>query len=158
MPVIEIQITGKIAQTVGQPVIVCGNSDYSIQFTFDSEWDIYEAKTARFVYRKGSSLYHQDILFTDDTCTVPVLYDTDCVAVGVYAGNIHTSTPASIPCAHCITDDEPVHPEPDPDVYVQILSYLAGLDTIGIITGNAILLTNGTDLSAVGAASEWEAV
>lgn len=158
MPDITITVSDKIAAATGSPVIVCGNSDYTINFDFDSEWDAYTAKTARFVFCVNGSLLCQDVLFEGDTCAAPPFYNTDSVAVGVYAGDIHTTTPARIPCAHCITDSTPVHPDPAPDVYTQILTYLAGMETAGLIIGEAVLLADGTDLFAAGNITEWEAV
>lgn len=158
MPEIQIQINEKIARVIGTPSIVCGNSDYIIQFSFDSEWDVYTVKTARFVYYKCGTVFHQDIVFAGDICSMPALYETDCIAVGVYAGDIHTSTPARIPCAQCITDGASVHPDPPPDVYAQILEYLADIEANGIIIGSAELLTNGIDLFIAGIADEWEGV
>lgn len=156
MPDITIHVAEKTAEAEGDPVIVCGNSDYQILFSFDSEWDAYTVKTARFVFMKNGALLYEDTVFEGDTCTAPVLYDTDCVAVGVYAGNIRTTTPARIPCARCITDSASVHPDPPPDVYTQILEYLAGLETAGLIIGDAVLLADGTDCFAAGTASNWE--
>lgn len=158
MPDITVSVTAKVAEAEGSPVIVCGNSDYIIHFSFDSEWDAYAAKTARFVYMKNGTLQHQDVVFSGEECTAPVLYDTDCTAVGVYAGNIRTTTPARIPCARCITDSGSVHPDPPPDVYAQILEYLAGMETAGLIIGEPVLLADGTAHFAAGTATDWEGV
>ena len=38
MPTIKITVTEKLASLEGSPVYVCGNSDYSVAFTFDAEW------------------------------------------------------------------------------------------------------------------------
>lgn len=77
--------------------IVCCNK-YRIRFTFDSEWDGYENKTARFIW--GGA--YEEVDFTGDTCEVPVIHDAGQVEVGVYAGDLetdpHTSTSAVIPC------------------------------------------------------------
>lgn len=129
MPDISVKVREKIAQAVGTPEIVCGNSDYVITFDFDSEWRGYDTKTARFVRcnLKTGQIVHTDVVFEGNSVTAPVLYDTAAVAVGVYAGDIHTTTPARIPCARCITDGEPEHEDPDPDVYAQILAYLEEL-------------------------------
>ena len=130
MPEISVKVREKIAQTQGTPEIVCGNSDYAILFDFDSEWDGYDEKTARFVrcdLRTGK-VVHTDVLFNGSTVVAPALYDTAAVAVGVYAGDIHTTTPARIPCARCITDGLPQHEDPAPDVYAQILAYLEELN------------------------------
>lgn len=74
--------------------IVCGNSDYQIKFTFDDEWSAYATKTARFVWRGQ----YFDVEFTGDTCNVPVISGTTTVEVGVYAGDLETTTGAEIPC------------------------------------------------------------
>ena len=48
MPEIKIDITNKVAAQIGTAVIVCGNDDYTVSFTFDNEWGAYQEKTARF--------------------------------------------------------------------------------------------------------------
>lgn len=126
---ISVKVREKIAQTQGTPEVVCGNSDYVVMFDFDDEWSGYEVKTARFVWcdLKTGKVKHSDVVFSGDICMAPVLYDTAAVAIGVYAGDIHTTTPARVPCARCITDGVYEHDEPDPDVYEQILACLREL-------------------------------
>lgn len=78
--------------------IVCGNSDYSIQFTFDEEWEAYKIKTARFIWNG----HYKDIEFKGDTCAVPIISNTDSLLVGVYAGDLRTTTSAVIDCKKSI--------------------------------------------------------
>ena len=78
--------------------IVCGNSDYQIKFSFDREWDGYPEKTVRFLY--GGQF--TDIDITGDVCDVPIIHDTTEVEVGVYAGNLKTTTSAVIGCYRSI--------------------------------------------------------
>lgn len=78
--------------------IVCGNSDYQIKFSFDSEWNEYPEKTVRFIW--GGQFIDVDI--TGDTCNVPIIYDTTEVEVGVYAGELKTTTSAFIGCYRSI--------------------------------------------------------
>lgn len=78
--------------------IVCGNSDYQIKFAFDAEWAEHTKKTARFVWRGQ----YFDVEFTGDTCNVPVISGTTTVEVGVYAGDLETTTGAEIPCRRSI--------------------------------------------------------
>ena len=78
--------------------IVCGNSDYQIQFIFDDEWEEYPTKTARFIC-KGNYL---DVTFTGNTCQVPIIVDASHVLVGVYAGELQTTTSARIECKRSI--------------------------------------------------------
>lgn len=72
--------------------IVCGNSDYQAKFTFDEEWAAHNKKTARF---KWNGQYF-DVDFTGDTCSVPVITNASAVTVGVYAGDLKTTTEAII--------------------------------------------------------------
>lgn len=97
--ILNVDVVNKIAtfQKRGG-CIVCGNSDYQIRFTFDSEWNDYPQKTARFIWN-GS--FH-DVSFTGNLCDVPVLYDTTEVEVGVYAGVLKTTTSAFIGCYRSI--------------------------------------------------------
>ena len=99
---IKINIVDKRPAVIGTPVIVCGNSDYSIEFTFDSEWSSATAKTARFVYVKAGTIKFQDVQLTGNTVAVPVLAGIREVMVGVYAGDLRTTTPARIPCEYSI--------------------------------------------------------
>lgn len=119
MSTIEIRVEGKIAQSPND-VIVCGNSDYKIHFSFSDEWNERKVKTARFVYN-GS---YEDVVFEGDTVCVPVLKDVTTVSVGVYAGNLQTTTPALIGCKRSIICRNGTPADPTPDVYSQIMELL----------------------------------
>lgn len=95
---IKISVTKKIPTVEGTPCIVCGNSDYTITFAFDEEWAELPVKTARFVYSSGGAMQHQDKSFEGDTVAVPVLSNIREVFVGVFAGDLSTTTRARIPC------------------------------------------------------------
>ena len=97
--ILNVDVVNKIAtfQKRGG-CIVCGNSDYQIRFTFDSEWSDFPTKTARFI----TNGQFTDVDFTGDYCTVPILYDTTEVEVGVYAGELKTTTSAFIGCYRSI--------------------------------------------------------
>jgi len=129
MPEITITVADKTAAAQGSPVIVCGNSDYAVNFIFDAEWDAYPVKTLRAVWYSGGLPVYADVIFEGTAAELPAFYETAEVAVGVYAGNICTTTPARIPCARCITDSSPRHPDPLPDVYDQLLVCLKQLET-----------------------------
>lgn len=122
--IIDIDITDKRPTVEATPVIVCGNSDYTIRFTFDEEWGALVAKTARFVYRRAGKTEHQDVPFVGDTVAVPVLSDVNEVYIGLYAGNLCTTTPARIPCDRSILCGSTVHEEPEEDVYNQLMGFL----------------------------------
>lgn len=117
---IEIKICNRIARVVGSPQIICGNSDYVAAFTFDSEWDDYEQKTARFQYMKDGKVAHEDVEFTGSACAIPPMYGICRVEIGVVAGSIRTTTPAVVPCLRCVTDIPAVETEQPRDIYNEL--------------------------------------
>lgn len=99
MPNIKIAVAGKIAtNTTPGVVIVCGNSDYTVTFDLDAEWGAAPNRTARFAYYKNGLRLFKDVPFTGDTVAVPKLSNIEYVMVGVYAGDLHTTTPAQVLC------------------------------------------------------------
>ena len=104
MPNINITVREKIAHTITDTCIVCGNSDYVAVFDFDAEWDAYEVKTARFIW--GGT--YTDVAFTGNECPVPVIPDAVSVLVGVYAGDLHTTTAAAVGVRRSILGGNPV--------------------------------------------------
>lgn len=100
--------------------IVCGNSDYSIQFVFDSEWEEHALKTARFKYN-GTVI---DVPFEGDTVAVPKLRNTFLMTVGVFAGDLHTTTPAKVPCLKSVLCEDGLPPDPEPDVYTKLMAMM----------------------------------
>ncbi len=97
--ILHVDVVNKIAtfQKRGG-YIVCGNSDYKIKFSFDSEWSDYTEKTARFIWNGRFT----DVDFTGAFCPVPIIYDATEVEVGVYAGELKTTTSAFIGCYRSI--------------------------------------------------------
>lgn len=134
---LNIQIQNKIATLQNgedgkRPFIVCGNSDYTITFHFDEEWDINEAKTARFVYKQNEKVKAENIPFTGDTVEVPKLLKITWVSVGVFAGDLYTTTPAVIVCLPSILCDGDLVPDPDPNVYNELMEMINGLVIKGV--------------------------
>lgn len=92
---LRINVKDKIATYLQRDgVIVCGNKGYKLAFSFDEEWEAYPTKTARFIWK--GKYFDKD--FTGNECSVPVINDATEVTVGVYAGDLKTTTPAEIPC------------------------------------------------------------
>ena len=102
MKEIGIVVTEKIATVNGTPLIVCDNSDYTIKFTFDTEWAAADNKIARFSFLKNGLNRYIDVPIENDACNVPILSDIEAVAVGAYAGNLQTTTGAVIKCKKSI--------------------------------------------------------
>ena len=152
MPDINIKIRNKVAK--GEyAVIVCDNSDYIAHFAFDAEWDAYDTKTARFVYC-GT---YTDVVFTGNSCPIPEIHDTRSLTIGVYAGDLHTTTPAYISCVPSILCGNGIPADPTPDVYNQIMELLnnislggnpATAETLGLIkVGENLKITEDGVLS-----------
>lgn len=119
MPDINIRVKNKIA-TADRTIYVCGNSDYVAAFDFDSEWDAYETKTARFSF--GGQ--YTDVVFTGNQCEIPVITNTFSFNVGVFAGDLHTTTSAYISCRKSILCGTGTPAAPTEDVYSQIMELL----------------------------------
>lgn len=114
---ITIQIEKKIATCLTELPIVCGNSDYIVRFEFDEEWENHSVKTARF---RVNGKY-TDVVFEGNDCPMPIILDTKIVWVGVFAGELSTSTPAIVHCKPSILDGDDVPAPPREDVYSQIV-------------------------------------
>ena len=130
---IEINVFDKVAILATDIVAVCGNSDYVIQFNFDSEWDDFETKTARFKWNKS----YQDVVFTGNSCNMPVINDTWKIEIGVFAGNLHTTTPAILPTNKSILCGSGNPADPSPDVYEQLVTLLDSKANLNQGTANA---------------------
>ena len=136
---IEIKITQKRAELQGSCVLVCGNSGDTVKFIFDNEWGQYSNKTARFGFIKEGAWYYSDVLFDGSVCEIPMLSGIDFLEVGVYAGNLSTTTPARVPTKRSILCRNGLEHEPPPaDVYNEILAAVSGKlsTTGGTVTGD----------------------
>lgn len=118
MHIIHITVQDKIATHVGDAYYVCGNSDFVVRFDFDEEWAALDVKTARFIREDGA--YH-DQVFSGNECPVPIISNTNNVRVGVFAGNLCTTTPARVPAAKSILCPGGVPAAPGDDGYNQIM-------------------------------------
>ena len=131
----QIDVVEKVARVIGTPIIVCGNSDYTVRFTFDSEWLDKVAKTARFVWVKNGETQFEEVTFTGSTARVPMLSGITAVQIGVYAGDLQTTTPARVPCMQSILcGGGAQHEDPPPDVDSQLIAMLEGLAVNSPIT------------------------
>lgn len=117
MKEILIAVKNKIAMNLGNATYVCDNSDYRVVFDFDAEWEKHPVKTARFKY---NGMY-QEVVFTGSVCDMPVIRDARLISIGVYAGNLQTSTPAVVHASQSILSGEPAHDDPAEDVYNQLV-------------------------------------
>lgn len=126
MHTIQISVCDKIATQTDGTVIINGNSDYNIEFDFDAEWADLNNKVGIFAYNDAAAhkWAYQTVMFSGNTCTVPILRDIHCVYVGVTAGNVRVTTPAKVPCRLSISDYADTEEPPSADVWGQILAKL----------------------------------
>lgn len=152
MGILKINVNNKIAESIND-CIVCGNSDYIIEFAFDEEWQAYNVKTARFIYNNTAV----DVVFEGNRVAVPVIKNATVVAVGAFAGDLHTTTPALISCSKSILCEKGLPPDPTPEVYAQIMELLnkGGGSGQGFTTDETLTLENG--VLKVNTAKEVEA-
>ena len=119
---IPIIVREKVAKLVNpdETPLVCGNNDYVVEFDFDEAWADYPAKTALFVFGSDSV----PVVFEGNVCKgVAIKNATEC-AIGVFAGDIRTTTGAYMPCVLSITDIGKSPKAPSQDVYNQIMDLL----------------------------------
>ena len=117
---IEISVKNLVAWQTNSTDYICGNSDFVVGFVFDKEWNEFETKTARFIH--GGE--HTDIVFTGTECKVPKILNVKRMEVGVFAGDLYTTTPAFVKCRKSILCDSGAPADPEPDVYAQIMERL----------------------------------
>lgn len=135
---INITVRNKIAKLAKPIVAVCGNSDYVVKFDFDSEWDAFENKTARFKYNGE----YTDIIFTGNECSMPVIKNAYRVEIGVYAGDLHTTTPAFLIMKKSITSNDGTPTAPAPDVYDQLMQRMNELEAPEAVLYTGQVLTD----------------
>lgn len=134
MPIINITVKGKVASS-DTKVIVNGNSDYAVNWVLDGEWADYDTKTMRVRFFDGSVI---NSIFSGTSCSLPVITETCMIEIGLFAGDLITSTPAVINCIRCIRDDEGPVQDPTPSIYDQLL---AKLNELG--SGSAMRVDGG---------------
>ena len=125
MPEIKIKIRDKRAGGTG--TIICGNSDYTVAWDLDQEWEPYSAKTMRVNLADGT---YQDVVFTGNTAALPVLSTPGWASVGLYAGDLHTSRAADLRVLPSVTTPGGAPADPAEDVYAQITEKLNQLSAV----------------------------
>lgn len=147
MQTIHINVKNRVATANGDSRIINGNSDYNIEFDFDAEWADLNNKIGIFAYNDAAAhkWAYQTVMFSGNTCAVPILRDIHCVYVGVTAGNVRVTTPAKVQCRLSISDYADTEEPPSADIWGQILAKLDELQTeIDEIKAGGV---GGTDIS-----------
>lgn len=141
---IQIRVRNKIAERLDTTQLVCGNN-YTVSFDFDSEWTD-NTKTMR--VRNGST--YTDVVFSGTSANLPIIEQGLIVEVGVFSGNLRTTTPAILRFAESIRSRNGAPVTPTPSVYEQIMTALNGKGGSLSYANNILKLLSGeTVLSQV---------
>lgn len=124
MPEIHIAVENGVASQRDTAVYICGSGDFTAVFAFETGWPVEDLKTARF---QTESTY-QDVLFRGNACPVPVFTNARKLEVGVYCGNLRTTTPARIAIREGIRSAWGPPEDPVPSLYDQILEAVGETD------------------------------
>lgn len=100
--------------------IVCGNNDYNVVFQFDDDWKNYPAKTALFVFNDKTIA----VPFDGNVCEGVAIEDANVFFIGVYAGDLVTTTPATVNCVRSIRDIGNTPQDPTTDVYDKVMALI----------------------------------
>ena len=124
MPEIHIAVENGVASQRDTAVYICGSGDFTAVFAFEAGWPVEDLKTARF---QTESTY-QDVLFRGNACPVPVFTNARKLEVGVYCGNLRTTTPARIAIREGIRSAWGPPKDPAPSLCDQILEAVGETD------------------------------
>ena len=150
---INIAIEQNIATNTSPGILyVCGNSDYTVNFAFDAEWGTVTTKTARFITDQNTVI---DIVFQGNTCNIPMMQNTHLIRVGVFAGDLKTTTPAVIGAKKSILCGGGIPADPAPGVYQQIMDMLNGLEA-GSVSPEQIKSVTAEMLEEAKASGEFD--
>lgn len=125
-------------QSLDNKKVVSYNSDYIANFIFDEEWED-KVKTVRFI-NDGE---YVDVVLTDvDSCKIPLaVMKSGTLEVGVFAGNLQTTTVARVTITPSILEETGVPAGPVDDVYTQIMEKL---DEMDVASGGGTTVTYKT--------------
>jgi len=122
MLTIPIQIAGKVA-LCPKRYLISSNSDYVLQFTFDSEWDASPVKTARVLFDEQCV----DLVFSGSTVALPKIPACSRLSVGVFSDTLAT-TAAELGCIVSVADEDcTVLDELQDTQYTQLFALLNAL-------------------------------
>lgn len=147
MDSVKIAIKNRVPILISQPLSICENSDIKIDIDFDDEWDEYSEKTLRLVFNDKT---YEDVIFTGNEVILPIVHNATNVNVGVFAGNLITSTPVQIGYVKSIRSFNAEHRPPRPDVYDQLMAQLNSKQPINaptLITGNKTIVGGINEVS-----------
>ena len=128
MPNIEILVRNRIARANYGERIVSNNTDYTVTFDFDEEWEATD-KVARFEIEDG----YVDVPFSGNSVYVPCLPATARqVNIGVYAGELHTTSAATVTVIPSVLGGSKIEYVPITDAGLADAKDLEDADTVRV--------------------------
>lgn len=120
MKEIHIAVRDGIATQTDHTAYITGDGETWAVFDLGEEWDDRPLRTARF-QTEGS---YMDVAFRGNKCRVPVFTYARKLEVGVYAGNVRTTTPARVFLREGIRSAWGSPETPAPNIYDQLMEML----------------------------------
>lgn len=122
METIEILVRNRVPRFKKDSAksIITWNTGYVINFDFDEEWG--HTKTLRVVNDKGKIV--QDIVFEGNSVELPKIADTGSIGIGVFSGDLKSTTKLTLACRKSILEDDGTPLPPAEDVYNQVMGIL----------------------------------
>lgn len=128
MPNIEILVRNRIARANYGERIVSNNTDYTVTFDFDEEWEATD-RVARFEIEDG----YVDVPFSGNSVCAPCLPATARqVNIGVYAGELHTTSAATVTVIPSVLGGSKIEYVPITDAGLADAKDLEDADTVRV--------------------------
>lgn len=127
---------GTAFQTDHRPY-TAGDGETWVVFDLEEGWADYPAKVARFQTENG----YQDVMFRGEKCHVPQFPYAQKLEVGLYAGNLRTTTPARLFVRPGIRSAWGPPADPEPNVFDQLLDCFGESDLDMETTEEGVRLT-----------------
>ena len=120
MKEIHISVREGVAVQTDHTPYITGDGEYRVVFDLEKEWEAHPLRTARF-QTEGS---YVDVVFRGNQCRVPVFTYARTLEVGIFAGNLRTTTPARIFLREGIRSAWGSPEAPAPNIYDQLMEAL----------------------------------
>lgn len=124
MKEIHVTVRDGAAFQTDHTAYIAGDGETWVVFALEDDWSQYPAKVARFQTESG----YQDVMFRGERCHMPVFTYAQKLEVGLYAGNLRTTTPARLFVRPGIRSAWGAPADPEPNLFDQLLECLGESD------------------------------
>lgn len=137
MKQIHISVRDRMAVQTDKTAYLCGDGDFEAVFDLDEEWSELPVRTARFQTENG----YTDVIFRGSSCPIPAIHYARKLEIGIYAGNLRTTTPARISLKEGIRAAWGMPEDPAPSIYDQLMDELMDSSLELVNTRDGVELT-----------------